>query len=57
MRFMICQAKPNQFDEFNNYFEEAVKAYGAIAKGSRFVIAILDDYDTGYFKCKLIIKE
>jgi hypothetical protein len=54
-RLMICQAKPNQFDEFRSYFYEAIKAYPNLQKGSRFLIAILDDYNSGEFEYHLII--
>ena len=56
MKFMICQAKPNQFEQFCNYFEKAVSSYQLLQSGSRIVVAILDDYNTGLFTYKLFVK-
>ena len=55
-KIMICQAKYN-ISELRQYFYEAVEDYGALKKGERFFIAILDDFDTGEFIFDLIIKQ
>lgn len=55
-RLFICQAKPDQLDEFKKYFKEAVRRYPHLHKGDRFLVAILDDYNTGEFQYELIFK-
>lgn len=42
LRLMICQAKPEKIDDLKVFFRNAVKAYGQLDKGSRFLIAVLD---------------
>lgn len=53
----ICNSKPDQIDELFTYFKNAVKTYSLLNTGSRFLIAIMDDYDTGGFYYDLVIKE
>ncbi|MEI7594485.1 MAG: hypothetical protein WCK02_01965 [Bacteroidota bacterium] len=56
-RLFICQAKQHQFDEFCNYFKDAIANYNQLRVGDRFLIAILDDYWSGDFKYELIVKQ
>lgn len=56
-RLMICQAKPDQFDDLRKYFYQAIKAYQYSKIGDRFLFAIFDDFNTGEFEYRLILKE
>jgi len=55
-RLMICQAKHELIEERFRYFECAIRDYQHNRKGDRYLIAILDDYYSGEFVYKLIIK-
>lgn len=56
-RLMICQARPKHINSLLEYFTNAVKDYKLLKSGDRFLIAILDDYMSGNFIYKIIIKE
>jgi hypothetical protein len=57
LRLMICQAKPNQLEVFQNYFRKAISDYTHLNKGAKFIIAILDDYESGEFIFETIKKQ
>ena len=55
-RLMICQIKPDQRKEILDYIRIAVSKYNYLKKGDRFLVALLDDYDSGEFEYNLILK-
>jgi hypothetical protein len=56
-RVMICQMGKNEMSQWWENFEATIDGYMPLNKGSRFLIAILDDYDGDEFDIKVIIKE
>jgi len=56
LRLMVCQAKPDQVEEFENYFKNAVPYFVQLNKGDRFLIAIFEEYVSDEFKFLTIEK-
>ena len=56
-RLMICQAKTNMIEPLFQYFEDAISDYNRSKVGDRYLIAILDDFNSGEFIYRLLVKQ
>ena len=54
---MICQTIPANIEKYREYFTNAVQDYKYLNMGDRFLIAILDCYNTDEFVFDLVLKK